>query len=213
MHYIELPYALTAFDLAPFERDAFRHGRLCLAAEEPVAGGADDRFVCPSSRPVPRLSRVTHHAPAALPSLEPARPPQPPTRHAIPHETRNTQHESVRPPPQQHHRPPRPIAAQRSTPSCWKTPCSTPPDPRPVHSRSTPRPGRSRQLTSSRPAGRLTTPSAPCCKPPGPSSSPTSRTTPIWSAPRRPSRSSCGRARGRRPFCPTNPITSSSRRC
>jgi hypothetical protein len=29
--YLELSYALTAFDLAPFERDAFRHGCLFLA--------------------------------------------------------------------------------------------------------------------------------------------------------------------------------------
>jgi hypothetical protein len=38
MQYLKLSYALTAFDLAPLERDAFGHGRVYLVAGSPVGG-------------------------------------------------------------------------------------------------------------------------------------------------------------------------------
>ena len=72
-----------------------------------------------------------------------------------------------------------------TTRSCWRTPCSTPPGPAPGHSRIICAPRAIRAVTWSRRGGRSTTPSAPCCRRPGPPSSPTSRTTPTWCAPRR----------------------------
>ena len=146
-----------------------------------------------SSRNATRISRhatrITHHASLSHPPAQPGRHAQFAATRSICHATRNAQHEPLCPAPEQHHATRSASCSAAVKPSCSKTRCSTPPGPHPPFPticapRAIP------AATWSRPAGRLTTPSAPCCKPPGPPSFPTSRTTPIWSAPRRRWRSS-----------------------